>query len=627
MHPQLTGVPRLRRLLGAMALVSLALLASSVPAGAVVTTVGGQTYGVEPESSAAASKPTTPLTYEGGPVVHSNAPYAVYWDPKDAYAEWEGFTAGFLEKVGRASGALTNVYAVVTQYKDASGKPAYSSSFHGAYTDVDLFPTTENCSVGTTCLTDTQVQAELTKYIAANHLPTGLNPIEGPTPIYFMFTPPGVTVCLESGVSGHCSKTGTSAPLCSYHSYMSVEGATVLYAVQPWTVRSGCQNGSALQEPNKTEADAIVTQVASQQIASVTDPLLTGWHDTGGVENEVPDKCRNEFSPFAGPLGEEFNQTIESTQYYLNDEFNQAALYDPYPGIPCLTGVTVNPRFTAPNPVHSEDWVTFNATESYVDLGIAKYRWEFGDGTTAEVDCEGRTPTYHYAPAECSATSGIGSPNPVASVVHKYEYAGSYSVKLTVTDDGGNEASTTRFITVFGQARPVAEPPPPSGAGAAGLTAAAGSTGASSSSSTAAAGGSSAGAAAVPNPVAAEAVVSRSLRSVLRHGLVVRYSVNEQVAGHFEVLLNRALARHLGIAGVTATGLAAGTPAQVVIAKAILVTTAAGRSTVTIQFSKRTASRLARLHKVTLMVRLIVRNAASRTPATTTVFSTVTLSG
>lgn len=622
MHPQLTGVPRLRRLLGAMALVSLALLASSVPAGAVVTPVGGQTYGVEPESSAAASKPTTPLTYEGGPVVHSNAPYAVYWDPKDAYAEWEGFTAGFLETVGRASGSLGNVYAVVTQYGDASGKAAYSSSFHGAHTDVDQFPTTENCSVGTTCLTDAQIQAELTKYIAANHLPTGLNPIGGPTPIYFMFTPPGVTVCLESGVSGHCSKTGTSAPLCSYHSYMSVEGATVLYAVQPWTVRSGCQNGSALQEPNKTEADAIVTQVASQQIASVTDPLFTAWHDTSGVENEVPDKCRNQFSPFGGALGEEFNQTVEGTPYYLNDEFNQAALYDPYPGIPCLTGVTVTPRFTAPNPVHSEEWVTFNATESYVDLGIAKYRWEFGDGTTAEVDCEGRTPTYHYAPAECSATSGIGSPNPVASVVHKYEYAGSYSVMLTVTDDGGHEASTTRFITVFGQARPVA------GAPAVGSTSttASSSSSATTTSSSAASAGTTPGPVIAP-PVAAEAVVSHSLRSVLRHGLVIRYSVNEQVAGRFEVLLNRALARHLGIGGTPAAGLPAGMPAQLVIAKAIVVTTAAGRSTVTIQFSKRTASRLARLHKVTLMVRLIVRNAASRTPATTTVFSTVTLSG
>jgi hypothetical protein len=109
-------------------------------------------------------------------------------------------------------------------------------------------------------------------------------------------------------------------------------------------------------------------------------------------------------------------------------------------------------------------------------------------------------------------------------------------------------------------------------------------------------------------------------------GLLIRYSVNEQVAGHFEVLLGRPLARRLGIFGTPAFGLPAGTPPQVVIGRAVLVTTSAGRSTVNIQFSKRTASRLARLRSVPLMLRLFVRNAASKSPATTTVLSTVTLS-
>ena len=58
----------------------------------------------------------------------------------------------------------------------------------------------------------------------------------------------------------------------------------------------------------------------------------------------------------------------------------------------------------------------------------------------------------------------------------------------------------------------------------------------------------------------------------------------------------------------------------------MLVTTAAGRSTFILHFSKRTAAHLARRHKVSLMLRLIVRNAASRNPATTTVLSTFTLS-
>jgi hypothetical protein len=130
----------------------------------------------------------------------------------------------------------------------------------------------------------------------------------------------------------------------------------------------------------------------------------------------------------------------------------------------------------------------------------------------------------------------------------------------------------------------------------------------------------------VPPPVAAALIVTHSLRSALRKGLVIRYSVNEQVTGHFEVLLRRSIARRLGIGGSPAFGLPAGTPPQVIIGRAVLVTTAAGRSTVDIQFSKRTASRLGRMHSVSLMLRLFVRNAASHNPATTTVLSTVTLS-
>jgi hypothetical protein len=131
----------------------------------------------------------------------------------------------------------------------------------------------------------------------------------------------------------------------------------------------------------------------------------------------------------------------------------------------------------------------------------------------------------------------------------------------------------------------------------------------------------------VPPPIAAAAVAKQSLRKALRKGLAVNYSVNEQVAGHFEVLLSSALARRLGITGTPAAGLPAGSPAETVIAKAILVTTKGGRSIVHIEFSKRTAAKLERVHKVSLMLRLIVRNAATSNPTTTTIVSTFTLTG
>jgi PKD repeat protein len=642
----------------------LALLVAAAPAGAIVTPVGGREYGVEPET-AAVSHGATPLGYESGPVVHSNAPYAIYWDPKSGTysGEWQTLISGFLKEAGGASETLDNVFAVATQYRDTTGaNVAYNSTFRGAYTDVDPYPTSANCSEPSPCLTDAQIRTELTKYISANELPSGLNPASGPTPIYFIFTPPGTTVCLEgSGEHGHCSTHATANALCSYHSFIPAGGqlpGTVLYAVQPWTAGTdgtvgvtpvsgtNCQDGSGtLQEPNQIVsgglgpdgeynaglADLIINEVADEQIATTTDPLLTGWRNAGAEGEEVPDKCRNDFlggllTKLPGTQEEantkawtEFNQIIGGRNYYLNDEFDQAAVYAPYPGVRCINRVNLAPDFTAQNTVRSGDQVTFNTTQSVVDLGIAKYHWDFGDGTSADVNCEGRTPTNGASPQECTGSSGTGNPNPVGSVVHHYTYGGTYTVRLTLTDDGGNTASVTNSVTAEGSPPP---PPPTEPAGSVQTPATTSSSSSSSSSASSSSGGGTP--TAIPNPAATASIASRSLRSVLRNGLVVRYSVNERVTGRFEVLLATSVARRIGLHGSPATGLAKGTAPQTIIGRAILVTTAGGHNTVKIQFSKATAARLRRLHNASVMLRLIVRNASA---GSTTVLSTIALSG
>jgi PKD repeat protein len=606
-----------------LATVAALFFCAATRADAQVTTAGGQTYGVAAESEAApVSKPNTPLTYGGGPVVHSSAPYAIFWDPGDASAGLQELTAGFMEEVGHASGSLENVFAVATQYRDSAGNAAFSTDFRGAYTDVDSLPASGGCSEGTPCLSDAQLRAELAHYITANELPAGLNPVGAPTPVYFLFTPPGVNVCLGgAGESGHCSKAKSAgAPICSYHSVTTVNSTQVLYAVVPLNATSACQDGTGLlQEPNKSEADVVVNQVADEQIATTTDPLLNGWRDETGAKEEVPDKCRNDFSVAEGSGGEEFNQTLER-KYYLNDEFDQAALFDPYPGNPCIHEVAVQPKFTEPNPVASGSPVTFNSTESVVDLGIAKYRWDFGDGTTAEVNCGARTPTNHFGPAGCNESSGVGNPNSVASTVHRYTYGGTYTVTLTLTDDGENTASVSHEVSVVGPSRPAPAPPVP--------TPAIETTSASQIAASSAPAATNASPAATPiaatvKVVATQSVASGSLTSVLKNGLTVHYSVNQQVAGRFEVLLASSIAKRIGLHGASATSLAQGTPAQTVIAKAILVTTKAGRSTYTIKFSKATAARLRRLHKVSLMIRLVVHNGTSSTA--TTVLDTANL--
>ena len=109
-------------------------------------------------------------------------------------------------------------------------------------------------------------------------------------------------------------------------------------------------------------------------------------------------------------------------------------------------------------------------------------------------------------------------------------------------------------------------------------------------------------------PTATAVIVSRSLKSALRRGLVVRYAVNERVTGRFEVLLAKSVAKKIGLHAPNAIGLAQGTPAQTLIGKSILVATAGGRGQVKIAFSKSNVAKLRELHGVTLMLRLVVRN-------------------
>jgi hypothetical protein len=737
------------------------LLVAAAPAGALVTEVETSpgkfvTAGVSPRISDNYLEGGSPASYEnpsGDPVLHGTGVYAVYWDPDDEYwSEWQNAIDGYFHNAGAASGSLESVFAVDAQYTDKSNLPAsYAQTFKGAYTYTHAYPVSgcvdtnpftsrdriprEHGGTPTAvCLTSTQVAAALESFIAQSHLPKGLGNV------YYVLTPPGVTMCLDGGgATGHCSdfdgtikeveqeevtqaekkqKKESFTPgeplatyensLCSYHAAINPDGLatgdanTIAYAVIPWTAggygdnkleesdrRPGwdCQDGGFNpagkhggeeyeeekaernkaeeeefnkkdleekeevelarnlegpheEEPNQQEcpstagtcdyglSDLIINQISLQQQDMVTDPLLNAWQDSHHYENT--DECRFVYGLVLGGGvagntetlgGTLFNQALSEGVYYLNDAFNLAAYRLPYPGVPCLTHANLDPKFTSPNPVNAGETVAFDGMESDIALdasiaysasgtpepNYATYTWNFGDGTS-EVS--------GYAPGAPVCEAPWLSPC-AASVFHSYQYGGTYTVTLTVKDVAGDTASVTNQVTVVG-------PPPPSPPeGPAGPASPPGNT--TSSSGTPAGSSPSSAPAGVPAPVAAAMIVPQSLHNALHKGLVVRYSVNEQVAGRFEVLLSRATARRLGISGSPATGLPAGSAPELVIAKAILVTTKGGHSSVHIVFSKRTAARLAHAHKVALMLRLIVRNASSASPTTTTVISSATL--
>lgn len=716
--PQLRAATRSRVLGGlVLALTLLGALIGAASAQALVTKVGSTPVGLQPRTNVPYLEALFPAEYsnpEGNPVLHGEGTYAIYWDPTDHYhGDWQNVIDTYLQRAGSASGSLASVFSVDTQYTDKSNKPAYyAQTFKGAYTDTTPYPGSEctdpspmavNDRIGpgktSVCLTTAQVAAQVEAFVSQHSLQKGLGNV------FYLLTPPGVTVCLDSGgPSGHCSDYAATSEsydnsFCSYHAAInpgelaSGGASTIVYGVIPWSAGGlgdphleavdrkpawQCQDGGldpssnpteqpekakehtkkeeeelaektpeekakveeerALEGPHQQEpnqqpcptsdggcdtglADLIINQLSVEQQNIVTDPLLNGWKDSAGNENT--DECRFIFAPTLGggvgantatAAGTLYNQAFAGGVYYLNDAFNLAAERLPYPGVGCLTGTALDPKFTAPNPVNSGEVVGFDGMESDIalDAGIdftsagapqsnyATYTWSFGDGSG---------PVSGYAPGAPACETPWLSPC-AASVFHSYAYGGIYTVTLTVKDVGGNTASVSHDVTVVGPA-----PPAP---------AAPGSSSASSSSSTGAP-GSTATPSAVPSPVAAAAVVSRSLHKVLRSGLAVRYSVNEQVTGHFEVMISRALATRLKIGGPAAVGLPAGTAPQVVIGKAILVTTRAGRSTISIRLSRGASKRLAHAHGVSMLLRLFVRNAKSAGSAT--VVSAARLSG
>jgi len=357
----------------------------------------------------------------------------------------------------------------------------------------------------------------------------------------------------------------------------------------------------------------------------VTDPLLGSWQNTA-THREVSDECRDFFASTAQPsgiggtatakveteAGELSNETVGKGHYYINNVINAGGLH--HGG--CVGGVGLVARFHSPNPVNAGELVDFDGMESSVSefkgaiygpsgppsTTYATFSWNFGDGTTASGFAPGSPPCETPWLSPCAA-----------SEFHAYTYGGTYEVTLTITDVAGNVTSVEHEVTVDGPPPPV----PPA--------ASPGTTGSGSGSGSGSSPGH--GAAVVTTPAAAAVIAKQSLQNALRKGIAVRYSVNEQVTGHFEVLIARTLARKLKITGPLAKGLPAGTPAQLVIGRALLVTTKGGHSTVRIKLSKTIAARLKHTHSAPLMLRLVVRNASASSPVTATVLSSITLAG
>jgi PKD repeat protein len=362
---------------------------------------------VSGRSASASAGSAVNLLYWGGPVMHSDANYAIYWQPPGySYsANYESLVNGFFTNVAAASGALSNDYSVATQYSDGSGPAAYSDSFAGSTVDTNPFPAS-GCSAGSVCITDAQLQTEVQRVIAAQHLPTGMNRI------YFVFFPANVTTCFDSGGT-QCS----SSVYCAYHSSIGSGPTGILYANMAYGDTSGCQSGE--NPESNSAADSVINITSHENIETITDPLGSAWYDNSG--NEIGDKCAWNFgTPLGGATGAEYNEAIASGSYWLQQEWSNASSA-------CaqrLSAATSTPTaayiFTPASPQAGQA-VSFSGASS-TDTGatITGYSWTFGDGAT-----------------------GTG-----VSPSHTYTNSGTYTVKLTITDSAGHTSSVSHTISV-----------------------------------------------------------------------------------------------------------------------------------------------------------------------------------
>jgi hypothetical protein len=251
------------------------------------------------------------LTYHHGPVMRTNTTFAIYWAPAGASMA-PGYTGAidrYFTDVAADSGLNTNVYSTERQYRDTTGKIAYASTFAGSTVDSAPFPS-NGCApyVGVTgCLTDAQIAAEVTRVVAALHLP-----VDG-THAYFMFLPQGMGTCLGK----HCAFTY----FCAYHSW----SGKLLYANIPYVTFDGSACGVA-QRPVGSDADGTLNVASHEHREMINDPYGTGWYDSSHYEGS--DKCAWTFgSPLGTTTGGEFNQAIAGHDYYLQQEWSNSTVH------------------------------------------------------------------------------------------------------------------------------------------------------------------------------------------------------------------------------------------------------------------------------------------------------------
>lgn len=463
----LPGFPRFR----GVELVRDGSAATASRERAVASALKAASANTSPDCRSFSTNPGADLCYWGGPVVRAHKVHLIFWE--GTTGQKHPFGAGYVEtietyfeKVAAASGSLTNVYAVPTQYGDEKGPGEYAVSFAGPTVDVyedkavPLPPAgkatgeCEDPATGGTppngvCVTDKELHTQIEAARAFENV-LGHKWESSQSDVYFVFTPAEVGGCFfGAGEGGGEANACALAPggYCAYHSSFentAKEGVPPIYADMP--DNGGVLGCDSFEHPHGSGAegaDATLDSTSHEHNEIITDPFGTSWLDVIG--QEVGDKCLppETFDIYGTALGGTpatlvneteinpgtlYNQEIGGQHYYLQTEWsNQASSSE---------GRCVQRALEVGATMPAEAKATVPATFSGAASGepadpIAYWIWNFGDGMQA------------------------GTPE--ATVSHTYAHQGTYEVTLTVIDALGNSQTRKGLVVQVG----VAPPPPP----------------------------------------------------------------------------------------------------------------------------------------------------------------------
>ncbi len=231
------------------------------------------------------------LLYYGGPVLPAVKVIALRWSaavPADHSAAIEGFYRAF---TGSAMFDWLSEYDTVGLMGVLDGRPGLEQrighgTFAGTYT---MTPAFDNAGPR---ITDQQVVGELAAHIASGAVPPPEVDAHGNPTVLYMIDFPS-TVSIRSG-RGFTS----CVDYCAYHSWVSLKGTPVPYAVLP-AVAGGCLAGCG-SHPNPF--DIATVNASHELVEAVTDPVIavdskggpvrpTGWDDPQSGKDEIGDIC------------------------------------------------------------------------------------------------------------------------------------------------------------------------------------------------------------------------------------------------------------------------------------------------------------------------------------------------